>query len=193
MRSNFGIEKISGSGSDFANEPVIVNEQDFESDDVCRDPADPDSDSDAEEPGTTLPALQCTGKKPKSGDIVARVLANANASVEFQFQKEWVTEKVLAERFVVYDLSRDFCNGARMAVMMNQVGKTWSTKQIGWRSRNQEQFVWITGADFEHQHGDTAAFADAVLGAGDSDGAFVSQGKNMMRCQANRCSRTSQL
>ena len=40
-----------------------------------RDPADPDSDSGAEEQDATQPTVQCTGKKPKSGDIVARVLA----------------------------------------------------------------------------------------------------------------------
>ena len=67
---------------DLANTPANLNFDekfgDFfagESDDEDRDPADPDSDSEAEEPVADLPTLQCTGKKPKSGDIVSRVLA----------------------------------------------------------------------------------------------------------------------
>jgi hypothetical protein len=30
-----------------------------------------------------------------------------------------------------------FCDGAQMSVMVNQMEKTWSTRQIGSRSRNQ--------------------------------------------------------
>ena len=181
---------------DLVNSPVNLNFDekfgDFfagESDDEDRDPADPDSDSEAEEPVADLPTLQCTGKKPKSGDIVSRVLAlegkTRTQALNSSFRKNG-SQKKYSQSDLSYDLSRGFLQWSTDGSDDESDGEDveheadWvQVQKPGRKKRQVGTVLYGLLAQTLSTNTEAAMFADAVLGAGDRNGTCVSQGKKM--------------
>ena len=161
-----------------------------DSDDEDRDPAEPDSDNDSqEELESDQPTLFCTDKQPKSGDIKSRVLAmngkTQAQALDSSFKKNGVTKKY-TQSDLSYDLSRGFLRWSTDASDGESDEEDveheaeWVEVQKPRRKKRQVGTV-LYGllAQTLSTNTEAAMFADAVLGAGDSNGTGVSQGKKM--------------
>jgi hypothetical protein len=161
-----------------------------ESDDEDKDPAEPDSDSDSqEELESDQPTLFCTDKQPKSGDIKSRVLAmngkTQAQALDSSFKKNGATKKY-TQGDLSYDLSRGFLRWSTDASEGESDEEDaeheadWvQVQKPGRKKRQVGTVLYGLLAQTLSTNTEAAMFADAVLGAGDSDGTCVSQGKKM--------------